>query len=93
MWHEPELPRELEAMIDDDTLDRFTVAGEPEECAERLRAIARTFPEITGFRVKLPRPVREATLESYRQSIIGMAEVIALVREAPRRVASAAFTV
>lgn len=56
MWHVPELPAELEAMIDDATLDRFTVAGTPDECADRLRVMLRDLPEATGFRVKLPRP-------------------------------------
>jgi 5,10-methylenetetrahydromethanopterin reductase len=80
MWREPELPRRLESLIDDETLDRFTVAGEPAECAARLRAIADTFPEVTGFRLKLPRPVRSATYESYVASIRGMGAVIARFR-------------
>jgi 5,10-methylenetetrahydromethanopterin reductase len=83
MWHVPELPAELEAMIDDATLDRFTVAGTPEECADRLRRMARALPEVTGFRVKLPRPVRAASYADYEQAIRGMGQVIAALREAP----------
>ena len=83
MWHVPELPAELEAMIDDATLDRFTVAGTPDECAERLRAMARDLPEATGFRVKLPRPVRAASYGDYEQAIRGMGQVISALREAP----------
>jgi alkanesulfonate monooxygenase SsuD/methylene tetrahydromethanopterin reductase-like flavin-dependent oxidoreductase (luciferase family) len=83
MWNVPELPADLAAMIDDATLDRFTVAGTPEECADRLRAIARDLPEATGFRVKLPRPVRAASYADYEQAIRGMGEVIAALREAP----------
>lgn len=80
MWHEPELPAELEAMIDDATLDRFTISGEPDECARRMRELARALPEVTGFRIKLPRPVRTATYEDYEKAIRGMGDVIAALR-------------
>jgi 5,10-methylenetetrahydromethanopterin reductase len=80
MWNEPELPAGLAAMIDDRTLDRFTIAGEPEECARRMRALAKALPEVTGFRIKLPRPVRDATYADYEQAIQGMGEVIAALR-------------
>ena len=83
MWRVPELPEELADMIDDATLDRFTVAGEPEECAERLRAMARDIPEATGVRVKLPRPVRAATYADYERDIRGIGEVVAALRKAP----------
>ena len=77
MWRVPELPAELEAMIDDETLDRFTIAGEPAECARRMRELAEELPEVTGFRIKLPRPVRAATYADYEESIRGMGQVIA----------------
>jgi 5,10-methylenetetrahydromethanopterin reductase len=83
MWRQPELPPELEAMIDDETLDRFTVAGEPEECARRMRALAEALPEVTGFRIKLPRPVRAATYADYEGAIRGMGQVIAKLRPEP----------
>jgi len=83
MWRVPELPDELADMIDEATLDRFTVAGEPEECAERLAAMARDLPEATGFRVKLPRPVRAATYEDYEDAIRGIGEVVAALRKTP----------
>jgi 5,10-methylenetetrahydromethanopterin reductase len=89
MWREPELPPKLAALIDDETLDRFTVAGQPDECAARLRSIAASFPEVTGFRLKLPRPTRGATFESYVDSIRGMGEVIGLYRMRTATVASA----
>ena len=81
MWRVPELPDELADMIDEATLDRFTVAGEPEECAERLRAMARDLPEATGFRVKLPRPVRAATYADYADAIRGIGEVVTALRK------------
>ena len=80
MWREPELPHELEALIDDETLDRFTVSGDPEECARRMRALAAALPEVTGFRIKLPRPVRAATYADYERAIVGMGQVIAALR-------------
>jgi 5,10-methylenetetrahydromethanopterin reductase len=83
MWRDPELPADLEAMIDDETLDRFTIAGEPEECARRMRALAEALPEVTGFRVKLPRPVRAATYADYEEAIRGMGQVIAKLRPEP----------
>ena len=79
MWNEPELPAELEPLIDDEILDRFTVSGTPDECARRLEAIAAALPEVTGVRVKLPRPVREATYASFEEDIRAMGEVIARV--------------
>jgi alkanesulfonate monooxygenase SsuD/methylene tetrahydromethanopterin reductase-like flavin-dependent oxidoreductase (luciferase family) len=87
MWKEPELPAELAAMIDDETLDRFTISGDPEECARRMRELADDLPEVTGFRIKLPRPVKAATYEEYERSIRGMGEVITALR-APVRTAA-----
>jgi 5,10-methylenetetrahydromethanopterin reductase len=87
MWKQPELPAELAAMIDDETLDRFTVSGDADECARRMRALAAALPEVTGFRIKLPRPVRAATYAEYERSIRGMGEVIAALR-APGRTAA-----
>lgn len=86
MWRVPELPAELEAMIDDATLDRFTVAGDPDECAERLRAIVRDLPEATGVRVKLPRPVKAATYQDYEDAIRGIGDVIRALGKTPAAV-------
>jgi alkanesulfonate monooxygenase SsuD/methylene tetrahydromethanopterin reductase-like flavin-dependent oxidoreductase (luciferase family) len=83
MWRVPELPEELAVLIDDETLDRLTVAGEPDECADRLRRMARELPEATGFRVKLPRPVKAATYQDYEDAIRGIGEVVAALRKAP----------
>ena len=83
MWRVPELPDELAALIDDETLDRFTIAGEPEECADRLRRMTGELPGVTGFRVKLPRPVKDATYESYEDAIRGIGLVVAALRRTP----------
>jgi hypothetical protein len=90
MWKQPELPAELAAMIDDETLDRFTVSGDADECARRMRALAAALPEVTGFRIKLPRPVRAATYAEYERSIRGMGEVIAALRTPGRTAALSA---
>jgi 5,10-methylenetetrahydromethanopterin reductase len=89
MWREPELPAELEPLIDDATLDRFAVAGTASECAARLGEIAAGFPEVTGVRIKLPRPTRSATLADYERAIRGIGDVIA--RVAPASARDAAF--
>ena len=86
MWRVPELPAELAAMIDEATLDRFTVAGDPDECAERLRAIVRELPEATGVRVKLPRPVKAATYQDYEEAIRGIGDVIRALGKTPAAV-------
>lgn len=90
MWKQPELPEELAAMIDDATLDRFTISGDPEECARRMRQLTDALPEVTGFRIKLPRPVKAATYEEYERSIRGMGEVITALRSPARAAARSA---
>src|SRR5438067_209088 len=83
MWRVPELPDELAALIDDETLDRFTVSREPEERRGRLAELARDLPEATGIRVKLPRPVKAATYQDYEDAIRGIGEVVAALRKTP----------
>ena len=56
--------------------DRFTVAGTPDECAEKLRRMFARLPEVTGVRVKLPRPVGTASFDDFAADLRGMAEVI-----------------
>jgi alkanesulfonate monooxygenase SsuD/methylene tetrahydromethanopterin reductase-like flavin-dependent oxidoreductase (luciferase family) len=67
MWKQPALPDDLAALISDDVLDQFAVAGEPEECAKRLCALAAEVPGITGMRFKLPPPTGPSAFESYRE--------------------------
>ena len=85
MWRDPELPPELGALITDDVLERFTVWGEPEECARRLAALAREAPGATGFRFKLPLPVRTRTLAEYVADVGALGEVIAAYRRVAQR--------
>src|SRR5438477_157143 len=82
MWRDPRLPDELGALIGDDVLDQFTVWGEPEECAARLRRLADEAPGATGFRLKLPLPIGTRTLADYLADAASLAEVIASYRGA-----------
>jgi hypothetical protein len=85
MWRDPDLPAELGALITDDLLDDFTVWGEPAECARRLAALAAEAPGATGFRFKLPLPVRTRTLAEYLADVGALAEVIAAYRHVGQR--------
>ena len=82
MWRDPRLPDELGALIGDDVLDQFTVWGEPEECAARLRRLADEAPGATGFRLKLPLPIGTRTLADYLADAASLAEVITSYRGA-----------
>jgi hypothetical protein len=87
MWKDPELPADLGALITDDVLDQFTVWGEPLECARRLRALAAEAPGATGFRLKLPLPLRSKALADYVGDVEALGEVIAAYRGAAMPVA------
>jgi len=83
MWKDPDLPADLGALITDDVLDQFTVWGEPLECARRLRSLAEDATGATGFRVKLPLPLRSRTLADYVGDVEALGEVMAAFRRAP----------
>jgi len=85
MWRDPRLPDELGALVGDDVLDQFTVWGEPEECARRLATLADEAPGATGFRLKLPLPVRTRSLSDYLADVDALAEVIAAYRHVAER--------
>ena len=80
MWTDPQLPDELAALISDDVLDQFAVAGEPDECVERLRRLADSLPEVTGFRIKLLPPEPGRAAEDYRAGILALGEMMAAYR-------------
>ena len=83
MWRDPTLPAHLGALIGDDVLDQFTVWGTPEECAARLGALAREAPGATGFRLKLPIPVKNKTLPEYLEDVEMLSAVIGAYRRSP----------
>jgi alkanesulfonate monooxygenase SsuD/methylene tetrahydromethanopterin reductase-like flavin-dependent oxidoreductase (luciferase family) len=79
MWSQPELPDELAALITDDVLDQFVVAGEPDECAERMAAIVKERPEATGIRIQAHPPRGGSSYDGYAETVRGMGQVIRLV--------------
>ena len=85
MWRDPDLPAELGALIGDDVLDQFTVWGEPAACAERLARLAAEAPGATGFRVKLPIPLKTKTLAEYLEDVDTLGEVLAAYRTSPAK--------
>lgn len=80
MWKDPDLPSDLGALIDDDVLGQFTVWGTPSECARGLASLASEAPGATGFRVKLPLPVKARALAEYLADVEALAEVISAYR-------------
>jgi 5,10-methylenetetrahydromethanopterin reductase len=84
MWRDPALPPRLGALLDDDVLDQFTVWGTPAECARRLIMLEREASGATGFRVKLPLPLKTKTLEQYLDDVDALGETIASYRRAAR---------
>jgi 5,10-methylenetetrahydromethanopterin reductase len=77
MWEQPQLPDELAALMSDEVLDQFAVAGEPLECAERMVQIVRERPEATGIRIQAHPPAGSASsYEGYAETVRGMALAI-----------------
>ena len=56
------LPADAEAALTDDILDDFAVAGTPSECAQRIVALKRALPEVTGLRIEAVPPVDDGRL-------------------------------
>jgi len=82
MWSQPDLPSELAALIADDVLDQFTVAGEPAECAARLERIAAERPEATGIRIQAHPPYGMPSYQGYAETVRGMGAAIARLQGA-----------
>jgi 5,10-methylenetetrahydromethanopterin reductase len=90
MWSQPELPDELAAMITDDILDQFVVAGEPDECAERMVQIVRERPEATGIRIQAHPARGGSSYDGYAETVLGMATAIQRVQADTATAASGA---
>jgi 5,10-methylenetetrahydromethanopterin reductase len=78
-WTQAQFPRELADLITDDILDEFALAGTAEECAERLLAIQRALPEITGLRIYAVPPAGRSLYQGYIDMIEQFERVIRLV--------------
>jgi 5,10-methylenetetrahydromethanopterin reductase len=73
MWEQSQLPDELAALISDEVLDQFAVAGEAEECAERMLQIVRERPEATGIRIQAhPAAGSPSSYEGYAETVRGL---------------------
>ncbi len=77
-WQQPYLPAHLADLISDDVLDRFALAGTPEECAARLVAMRRALPEVTGVRLYALPPPSASWSEGYARMSEALGRMIAL---------------
>lgn len=59
------LPADLAARIDDSLVERFVVAGTPEQCGMRLADLLGRHRGISGLRFKLPKAPGPGSLERY----------------------------
>ena len=78
-WTQPYLPDELGDLITDDVLDQFALAGTPQECAQRVRAITHELPGVTGVRLYALPPASASWYGGYVEMARAMARMIALV--------------
>jgi len=85
-WTQAEFPDRLADLITDDVLDQFALAGTPEECAERLRALERELPEVTGVRIYAVPPAGKPLFEGYVDMVKGFGRVARLVNSGARPV-------
>jgi 5,10-methylenetetrahydromethanopterin reductase len=82
-WTSPYLPKQLADQITDDVLDQFALAGTPEECAQRIRAMVRELPGVTGVRLyALPPASNEPWSAGYIEMSRAMRRMIDLVNAA-----------
>jgi 5,10-methylenetetrahydromethanopterin reductase len=79
-WRDPDLPDELAARIDDELIDQFAVAGEPDECADRLVELIRDRPESTGVRIQAYPPAGMGSFDGYYETALGVGAAIARLR-------------
>jgi 5,10-methylenetetrahydromethanopterin reductase len=78
-WTQAHFPDRLADLISDDVLDQFALAGTPEECADRLRALQRELPEATGVRIYAVPPAGKPLFDGYVDMVKGFGRVARLV--------------
>jgi 5,10-methylenetetrahydromethanopterin reductase len=81
-WTQPYLAPELAALITDDVLDQFAVAGTPEECAQRIRELHAALPDVTGVRLYALPPPSDSWFDGYVEMSRAMKRMIGLVNAA-----------
>jgi 5,10-methylenetetrahydromethanopterin reductase len=89
-WTQAHFPDRLADLITDDVLDQFALAGTPEECAERLRALQRELPEVTGVRIYAVPPAGKPLFEGYVDMVKGFGQVARLVNASERSAGASA---
>jgi 5,10-methylenetetrahydromethanopterin reductase len=79
----PQLPDDLAALITDDVLAEFSLAGTAEECAARVKELASRLPEVTGIRIYAVPPVAHGKplYEGYMDMMEGLHEMIRLTND------------
>ena len=85
-WTQARFPDRLADLITDDVLDQFALAGTPEECADRLRALQRELPEVTGVRIYAVPPAGKPLFDGYVDMVKGFGRVARLVNAGARPV-------
>jgi 5,10-methylenetetrahydromethanopterin reductase len=85
-WTQAHFPDRLADLITDDVLDQFALAGTPEECAERLRALEGELPEVTGVRIYAVPPAGKPLFDGYVDMVKGFGRVARLVNSGARPV-------
>ena len=83
-WTQAEFPDRLADLITDEVLDQFALAGTPDECAERLRALQRELPEVTGVRIYAVPPANKPLFDGYVDMVKGFGRVAAMVNGTAR---------
>lgn len=75
------LPDAIAQAIGDDLLDQFSLAGEPEECAERLLRLQRDLPDVTGVRFYAVPPLAagKSLYQGYADMMDDAARMISIV--------------
>jgi 5,10-methylenetetrahydromethanopterin reductase len=89
-WTEAHFPDRLADLITDDVLDQFALAGTPQECADRLRALQRELPEVTGVRIYAVPPAGKPLFDGYVDMVKGFGQVARLVNAEERSAGASA---
>jgi 5,10-methylenetetrahydromethanopterin reductase len=78
-WTHPYLPEPLADLITDDVLDQVALAGTPEECAQRIRAMTRELPGVSGVRLYALPPRSDSWSGGYVAMARDLGKMISLV--------------
>jgi 5,10-methylenetetrahydromethanopterin reductase len=80
------LPADLAARMDDELVDRFVVAGTPDQCGQKIAELLERCPGVTGLRLKFTKAPGPGSLAKYAEmarlagSIRGFVEPVGSTR-------------